>query len=693
MPDTPVTPELTRSGVLTSTHHEIKQSTIDTAVATSTGDEAQRLKDSTEMASSARKAKKEHPTDLSAELKDMGKVARFTNANLEDLKKKLLRGTPNEERVNAAVSRIENLIKYTEGCRNAETSGRGVDVEIGAEWEDIRKSVVDLIISDGKILEKFPDLNGISDEAARIAFIEEVVARDPRLQHIVSEELKSILSKAEALVPEDSVAKLAKLTDSLTPLTALQEATTERLQTTLKNEGLTDEQNEQIAKLIELGETPDRIMRQVSSMVKNNKNIDPNLVSYGEDLSARALHEKEVADFNNQLNQEKANVDKTGSPKRPSEIARLESLVRQAEQRKETAERNMEAKRNAYKARHGLTDDAAFEGKYQEFVAVTDLLKDGSPLLEDITAAVDNQTQIASINASIKEIESDPDIKSKSEAFKKQSEELTSELENLISTSMGRFIEKKIIDFTADQQTILNAAAREAEKNGEKWIADSTKKIKEKMKEWGHYNPATRKMDRNRDEIIKDIRGYTVAVANGEDGTKYLLSKVVGFNLDADSEKNELARTLTSDTSTTYETLTSEQKMQVDAVFNKKTADFNRLVAEHGDTIKENLMANYIDARGFRDKLGLGDLTLNSVELAALEKGMGALIDDKLEKNQQSKQILENLRAKGIRPDFKMKWLLYLLLGIGGLAVGAAGLAAVGGVGAVGGLGAVGGRV
>lgn len=688
---TEVAPKITPTAesVFASVKQDVKTSTIDAAFGSvAIGSEGEKLKKSLYKIEGARKAERDHPTDLKAAMTDVSKPAEFTMEDSDELTDILTKNSV--DRGKKAFKDLDKLIKYNNAARVTESKNgnlNAIDIGLGRSWEAVRNDVVKILVNEGKLLDKFPGLKEAATDDSRIILIEEVFARDPRLQSIISEKLAEILEEARSkLEPDSSIADLEKHNKSLEPISKLQEATLNRLGSTLSAESVSVDQFKQIEELVKLGETPDRVMRQVASMIKSNKNIDPNLESYRVDEDTKNLHQKEADDFGVNLQLVKADVDNKGNIKKPSEVLRLEALVRQAENRRDAADRNMEAKKNAYKARHSIPDDNVFNSKYQEFVSTTSMLKEGSPLLADITAAVENQTHIKTLNDSIRAIETNPETKAKLEIYRKNKEDISHRIENVVSSSVGEFLDKKFEDSITQEQTVLNAAAKEAAKKGEKAMEANIKLLKAQMAKFGHMDNG--KIKRDRGEIGDALKEYAFYTANGEkgDGEKHLIADVIGYNMDKDAEKDSISKATFAGIE--YKNLTDDQKKQVDADYDKKTADFNKLVTEHGDAYMKSLVSNFVAARGVMDRTvfgkAMGDLALKSDEWETTYNSLSTLIDKELENNTEAKGRMKSLMEKGVVPDKKMKWLIFLSIILGLGAVGGLAIlpAAIGSVGA-----------
>jgi hypothetical protein len=617
-----------------------------------------------------RRAKKESPQNLRSELSENARIARFSESEIPKIET-ALKTDENKTRIDQAIAKLRPFVKYTEAARAADSNGTTIQTELGGDWTTVRQSVVDSLIRDGKLLERFPELEEIASEAGRRDFIEELITRDPRFQHEIATKLNKVLTDTkDKLTADDSVAEIEKLKKTKTPIENLQTALIARLKSTLSDQGLTDEQNDQLENFIRLGSSPEQVMRQASLMIRNNKNVDPVLIDYKDNEQNQKDAQREEEEASEQLVREKANINtKNQQPSRPQEIKKFEDLILIARRRKANAETNMKATRDAYVQRSGITD-ADFDSKYQEFISITSFLGEGSPLLEDMRAASDNQTQINGLDSQIKTLESDPTIKQKAEQRDKDRESLTIQLEGVIQNSLGSFLEQKYDDYLADQEFLLKVAIKDAEKNGETWYADSAKKIQDSFDRLSKFDTNTRKWDRDKGEIGTALHKFTQVAASGKDGAQAFIAEAVGFNLDEKVQKDSISQELYP--GKTYDNLTPDEKMKADALIYKRKTDFDKLVAGQSEAVKKRLMGDYLAAKGFMDKLSSSPLSLTSDEIVLLENQMGPLIDKEIEKSKTGASVLRKLGEQGIKPGFKTKWLLWLLLFGGGLLATAA---------------------
>lgn len=81
----------------------------------------------------------------------------------------------------------------------------------------------------------------------------------------------------------------------------------------------------------------------------------------------------------------------------------------------------------------------------------------------------------------------------------------------------------------------------------------------------------------------------------------------------------------------------------------------------------------------------MGELALTDDEWHAINEAMGDTVEKEVESNRDMKKGMDALRAKGIVPDKKMKWLIWLaaILGLGAVTtLGIAPIVAAAGAGA-----------
>ncbi len=667
------TPEATRAGVLAGARHEVKASTVATVLGgAAAGSEAEKLAKALSMAESARKAGTEHPADLRAQLVDVSKVSRFTDADSAALKN-IISPSGTNARAETALTGLTDIIRYNEAARTADATGKGIDTVVGGDWDRLHKEVVSRIVNDGNLLSKFPGISEITNTDHRALLIEELIARDPRLQNEISAELTRIASEAkDQLKPDPQADELKRTLEERDNLSELQTEQITIIRNELAAQGVPADKIDSIIKTANTGDAGFAVQRTFDAIVaakgiKNTKYIE----SYQKQTTDIASAEKDKADIQKQLNDE---LRKTKG--RNADL--ITSLGNQLTEKdtKITEARNAQNRtKDFYKTTYSV-DDAGFETDIQSYRDARAVLDTESSFNRAIQYATSNGLKLKEAEAKLATLNGNAEITARASERKKASEKLTSDLENAVSTAMGRFMEKKYADFITDEQTRLGAAAKEAAHKGEKNQEKNLKKLKDEIKKFGHIDKTSRKIVRDRQKIGDKMKEFAYYAGNGEDGKKHLIASEIGFKIDKEEGRNEISSTLFSGRA--YDTLNDEEKAKVDADYTKQSADFDKLVTEHGDAYMKSLVSNFIAERGKLDRTvfgkPMGSLALTSDEWKTVYPLLTPMIDNELANNKAGKRMMGELRAKGIVPDSKMKWLIWALLAAGIGTIGAVGI-------------------
>lgn len=604
-----------------------------------------------------------NPNNLKEELTQTASLPEYSTTELDETREGL-KTTETDYRLEQIATDLESLAQYLTASAESQMKGIPLDRALGRSAIDIKSAVGALLVDRGRLLEKFPDLKESYEGGGPElnVLIEALIARDPRFQLEIARVLSGIHAEATKLKSGEGSEEKSKLDTQKGSLEKLQDSLVAQIKSSFGTR-LTTEQQDQIAKLIEAGNDMPTIIESLRVELKIENFFD----DYKKFESSNRQHIAEEEEFQKQLDVENANIDpKTGSTRRPHEITRLAGLVAQARARSNMAKASMNSHKDAYKASHpGITDEQ-FLGKYQEHISTTSLIEDGGPIAKTVDTAVRNQAKLAGLESQIKALENTPG----NEDVKKKRADLLKRLETSVDTAMSSFLEQKYNDYVSGQNILTEAAVKEAEKQNKDWKAGALKSLKASMDAWSHFNPTTRKFERNKDKISASVRTLIENSASGEDGSRQMIAEAAGFNLDEKALKKNIANELYAaigGVPIPYESLSVEEKTKVDEIARQRTKEFEEIFAEHGENYKKRLFTELNSARGFADKIGAGKLFLTNDETALLNKQFGPMMEKALENS----GAMQTLREKGINPSAKMKWAMFLMIMLG---VGIAGV-------------------
>jgi hypothetical protein len=609
-------------------------------------------------------ARKENPDDPRRVLEKVAEVPEYTSADLKETVDAV--GADNELKTS-----LEPLTQYLEAVKKAKRNGTELATELGGDANTIQETVGKLLAERGGLYEKFPELRAIfANESELYKYIEQNIGRDIGFQREIVKILTETKDKAKNIRKTDTAeGGLEETKNAKDNLEALQASIKSRIESVLTGQGLTSDQITQISTYLDLGDTPENVLRQTRSLVRTNKNIDPSMEQYSTNYTASENHSREIAELEDQLTNERRNIGNNQAPRRPQEIQRLEDLKRKAEDRRDAAERNKKALQDAYALRNPDTDgnpmsDTDFNAKYQEYLAITSVFDADSPLIGDFAAAIENQKKIKELSEKIKQIESNPE----SAKSDQEKTDIIRELEGAVDVAMARFLTKRYDELVTDSDILLQASIKEAEKSGKTWKAAALTKIKSLSKGIRTYDNTKKQFVYDKDEgkIAKTLSTLAEYSSDGKDGTRKLFAETIGFKTDPEELKIEVAKQI-GGARATYEGLTDQQKLDADSIIAQRTKDFEDLYAEQGEGFKKTLFESYFANRGFMDRIGHGELSLTDDEIKILNSQFGDLMESQLENS----SLMKILKEKGVVPENKLKILLALLalLGIGAVAV------------------------
>jgi len=667
MPDTATAPEIKPTEILASTQREVQTPTF-----AGTETEAQKkLREAHEKAGKIRELQSQHPEDLKKQLVEVTEVGSFSEQDLESTKSLL-----SSEQAKTAAEGITPLIKYLEAARKARINRSEVATELGANADEILKKTAELLITRGNLLEKFSDLKDAfegNDNALR-GHVEDLIARDPRFQNELVKELKRIRDEAhENLRSDPQAEELERTKTEKGDVEELQDQQTEIIKTQLEARSVPADRIDAILKTINTGDAGFAISRTVDSIIDASgiQNVSY-LDAYRQDASAVRTAETERTQLEQQLNQARRGKQ---NPQTAELIKSLDDQILRKGSAIDDLKQKQGDRKNNYESTFNV-DDAGFEAQLQSLDEARAMLNPENSLNRAIQYATSNGQRLKELTRQVSTLESNTELTQRVAQRENDREKLSSALENAVGTAIGRFLEKKYDDYVSSQNVLIRASEKEAEKKGEKWLAESTKKLKEAMDKWGKFNPKTRKMELDRGNIGKSIRELAANSATGEDGSRKNVAKIVNFELDPEKAREQIAIDIKGE-GTTFDSLTDIEKANAEALLKKRTADFEKLYSEHGVSYKERLTAAFFEARRAHDInfLGknLGELSLTGDEWKILDSQFGLLIEQKLQSSKDGQKVMQDLRERGIVPDKKLKWLLWILLTLG---VGAAGFVA-----------------
>ena len=261
-----------------------------------------------------------------------------------------------------------------------------------------------------------------------------------------------------------------------------------------------------------------------------------------------------------------------------------------------------------------------------------------SKLLKNILV---NNKNIKSLQKEVEQLEAQLKEKQADLAARRVAErDLVEGLEAVANDSFVEFLEEKAREMAKKDEEKRNTESDEALRRFDEALS----------KRYVEFSPSARKYIHHRYQTGQDMR----LLALGDEGGKIIVARIL-FN---------------NNTLTSLGTLTPEQLSQVEKVYQQRGAD-----------LRKRLMTDYFRQRTFFDRNfikfgkwfskevlfegGFGALRITDAEWEEIGRHFGQEVDTALQASKQGQEVLRQLKEKGININWNLKWLLYILLGLG----------------------------
>lgn len=539
-----------------------------------------------------------------------------------------------------ALKSVTDVILYADiTAESARTGKSPADLLLektgSSDWAKLKKDALDVLVQDETIKELFKDddLTGLS-VADRKDLLDQTIAgqsdfRDKILATYTSAEQR-LKELPEVTRDEEFVkAEKAKATGDKT----IDDAVAKVL-TVVNGIGIADIDETWIRKAIEEGRNPETIFRQVREKAIADKTIDIDQIQAHFNPDAT---QKRITDINEMLLKPPKTGFNAGTEKKLSdERDKLQKI---------------------------LDDSAAWasqpDGKKQikEFTEINNQInnvKDAGGVYEadfmrDLLSATTARSSIRSSEQMMQDRKKEDDKLQKSSRAdrRKKESEILLQLENAVGNAVIDVLESRT-------ESLKPMADKQAVKDKEKLETDDEKLIKKGMESnWISYDESSRRKIVDRTQIAEDMK---FIIYHGEEGVKRLLASELGL-IPAAANKGTFD----------LETLSDEQK-----------ARLTKAVEAQGGAYRDKLMTDYFLARNRAlfakrgvDIIGsVSELSLKPHEWELMQRNFGESIDGALKSSREANAIVKNLENKGIKPHFKLKYLLYALLLLGLIGAG-----------------------
>jgi len=678
MPDAP-TLEVKPADVLASIPHKAEKPLFATGATGEVKEAQDILTAATEKTAKINEAREKDPINFKANLEAAVVPPDFTDSQMGEIATALGVDIKTDGTI---TNELQPIAQYLEASRSALLKGSDITTELKEaklNAEEIQKKVAEILINRGRLLEKFPILKvafeGTANQDALNTFIEQAFARDPRFQKEMANVLTEIQNRAKGIESSGESEEKTKLEQQKEPLTTLQESFLNQI-TSAFGKRLNESQQAEVRKLIEVGADAQAVM----SSLEIQLGMDDLFNKYKKYDDTYTQYESELNSLDQAYNSEPPVLKDNKGNERPN--PQKENLRRQrtaAQTSMENAASMMASVQSSYQITHPEVNSYdLFLEKFNEHQNTKSLIDENGSVTKLIDSAVGNQERINALNEQIRQLGEGP----KNAEVEKTKNDLIKQLEASVDTAMSKFLAEKYNNYISNQNILIDAAVKEAEKQQKTWKVGALKQIRLKMDKWRKFENG--KFTRNSAEIGISAKSLAEQTAKGEDGVRNMIAETVGFQLDPEQLKDEIAKELiplSSDYSSlstedkekedalrNYANLSPEDKIKADKIAELRTKEFEEIMSEQGENFQKTLFVELSAARGFKDRIGRGNLSLTNDEVEILNRQFGPM----MEKTLENSSIFKELKKKGIIPNTKTKWAIYIaiLLGLGIAAVG-----------------------
>ncbi|GEM_PF-3900261 len=579
------------------------------------------------------------------------------------------------ERAKRAAEQASAFLQYSSILAESERTGISIpdtirsrvargdtSIKSAAEYDRQRIAGLDALLSSGYIKSLFPELADPSMHPEyKRKYIEKTLGREIGLRTTIATKFRELSARAEALpeVAKDDELKNAEK-EQKSAKTKAQEGVDQIVKSIETDTGqpLDPAEKKAIEDAIGNGATPEQILRQIRQLTVEKV---PHYAEFSKISELKNRTDEAFARWNQ--GKIPTTMNKNAIPNQAA-VDAANKLYSQYE----TLSNEYDALMNTVNQNRPDYDKFVdFDRRYPTAGAANSEI--GAKLAE----LYQNQVRIRELDTIIADKRANPNTNERdSRNARLQAEsDLVDEVENIFSESAQEVLLKRY-----EQLAELDEKGRE--KDAKEGITADDKAIAESMREnWIKFDRETRTKSVSTVRIQEDM--LTIAY-KGEDGLKRLLLREMQLQIPKlDASGNPIPGAFEDlYERETYENidlnrLTEEQKKRLDDAYNK-----------HADTYRNKLMKDFFASKTLKDKLkgwvpGSDKLGLSKDEWRMLEENFRGQLASGLAKSKEAGNVLKNLEASGIKPDSKMKWLIYILIAI----IGAGAVATVG-AGAVG---------
>ncbi len=556
----------------------------------------------------------------------------------------------NHETARKTISELNAYLQYSDIADVSRRTNKSIDQVIAdrvsrgdgsikslQEYNAAREKGLDALLASNGIREMFPDLEG-SSVAERREYIEAVLAEKVEMRNAVATRVKDIAERARNLPEVTSDEDLKNAEKAKKENEQIRDERITQLIGSIEADQvvLTDAQKQQIKDMVSKGATPDQIVGFIRTLTVDTV---PNAAQFARYNELKTARDEAFARW--EKAKPAATVNKNAKPNPAAEAASnaLLAAYNNAETALAGVQGTIDQNRTGFDRysqlsnRYSLdkTDTSGVGVRLSEIMSAQGKIRDSERIIAD-KQANPNKSELATRNNRLL-----------------QESALIDSLDNVFSDAA-------ISTFEGMTNKYIEAESKRLKEDAEKQTTKDDKAIIKAMDtRWISFDPDTRKPSKDTNQINFDVR---MLAYEGEEGIKRLLVRELGFTL-VDEHGTPIPGPVDYRT-VDLSTLSDEQKKRLEAVYTK-----------HGEALRDKLFKDMFRARSLGGKLkdripGTDKVNLKKHEWELLEQNFSGKLNEALRKSEKAQRVLKNLEAQGIRPDFKMKWLLYALLAAGG---------------------------
>lgn len=569
-----------------------------------------------------------------------------------------------------------------------------IELDTVTKFSELRKIALDAILENKDFQKMYPEIvntqatwGAASPEVAKRQLIEDVLAKDDRFQNRLSARMQEVYEGAQKLGAIQGNVEQQNATNEKQQAEDVLNAKVKNIVDLLRKQG------------IKFG-TDDPKEKDIKDLLK----ATPNQVVVADEIARKALNctlsefqeVKELINIKALIDQEYAKVEvMRNSVKTPQSPAKF--LANQANQtlpyvkeylRLTQREQTLSAGtigglKTSYDTNikpllgMGLGVGTNATGMFEQFIG-------------DSVAA---QDKIQTKNSEIARLKtagiSADGVRSQNDRLLEEARLLT-KLEQSLAFSIIDTMEDRYDEMIPLEQQRLEKIEKDLQEKQQLDLAKAVRDLANKTNDkWIKIDKATRKKTANRDNIKKDM----LTVAYGEDKVsivKRMLVEDAGIAKFKDPNGKDVSWLKVDWKTGTYTYAGAANAKQTAKIPEGTVKLVDELYKSEGGQYTDKLFRSFFQSRNIMDHGFLGDLRSDSLALhdhewVMLEDKFGAEVTAAVDANSHTKQALDNLKAAGIiKSNFRLKFLLYLLLGatslVGGTLLG--GWVATGGIGA-----------